>query len=135
MVKVRENLSAINCNSYYKSDQMEEEKMIDEQQLDARISGSVEGIASLPRRALLIQCWAENVLSPSISEDCLLLLDSCSGQTDPSIYDDIFIKNITCKQMQIPPKTTDGIQPLDRYFFDNGNISNKRFMIEWPLIK
>jgi hypothetical protein len=64
-----------------------------------------------------IQYWAENVLSPSVSEDCLLLLDSWSGQTDPSIYDDIFIENITCKQMQIPPKTTGDIQPLDRYFF------------------
>ncbi|CAF1265076.1 unnamed protein product [Adineta ricciae] len=49
-----------------------------------------------------IQYWAENVLSPSISEDCLLLLDSWSGQTDPNIYDDIFIKKSL---------------PLDRYFF------------------
>lgn len=64
-----------------------------------------------------IQYWAENVLSPSVSEDCLLLLDSWSGQIDPTIYDDIFVENITCKQMQIPPKTTGDIQPLDRYFF------------------
>ncbi|CAF5132089.1 unnamed protein product, partial [Rotaria sp. Silwood1] len=64
-----------------------------------------------------IQYWAENVLSPSVSEDCLLLLDSWSGQTDPSIFDDIFVENITCKQMQIPPKTVGDIQPLDRYFF------------------
>jgi hypothetical protein len=64
-----------------------------------------------------IQYWAENVLSSCISEDCLLLIDSWSGQTDPSIYDDISTENITCKQMQIPPKTTGDIQPLDRYFF------------------
>jgi hypothetical protein len=69
-----------------------------------------------------IQYWADNVLSPSVSEDCLLLLDSWSGQTDPSIYDNIFVEGITCKQMQIPPKTTGDIQPLDRVFFDNGNI-------------
>ena len=81
------------------------------------------------------QYWAENVLSPSVSEDCLLLLDSWSGQIDRSIYDDIFVENITCKQMQIPPKTKGDIQPLDRYFFDNGNILNKKFMIAWPLIK
>lgn len=64
-----------------------------------------------------IQYWAKNVLCPSVSKDCLLLLDSWSGQTDPSIYEQIFDKNITCKQMQIPPKTTGDIQPLDRYFF------------------
>jgi hypothetical protein len=63
-----------------------------------------------------IQYWAENVLSSSVSKDCLLLLDSWAGQTDPSIYDTIFVENITCKQMQIPPKTTGDIQPLDRYF-------------------
>jgi hypothetical protein len=64
-----------------------------------------------------IKYWAENVLCPSVSKDCLLLVDSWSGQTDPSIYNDIFNENITCKQMQIPPKTTGDIQPLDRYFF------------------
>ena len=64
-----------------------------------------------------IQYWAENVLSPSVSEDCLLMLDSWSGQTDPSIFDDAFVENITCKQMQVPSRTTDDIQPLDRYFF------------------
>ncbi|CAF0994765.1 unnamed protein product [Adineta ricciae] len=52
-----------------------------------------------------------------ISGDCLLLIDSWSDQTVPSIYDDISTENITCKQIQIPPKTTRDIQPLDRYFF------------------
>ena len=64
-----------------------------------------------------VQYWAKNILCPSVSKDCLLLLDSWSGQTDPSIYDHVFDKNITCKQMQIPPKTTGDIQPLDRSFF------------------
>jgi hypothetical protein len=30
-----------------------------------------------------IQYWAENVLSPSVSKDCVLLLDSWSGQLIP----------------------------------------------------
>jgi len=47
----------------------------------------------------------------------LTALDSWSGQTDSSIFDDIFLENITCKQMQILPKTTGDIQPLDCYFF------------------
>jgi len=76
-----------------------------------------------------IQYWAENVLSPSVSEDCLLLLDSWSGQTDPTFFDDIFVENITCKQMKIPPRTTGDIQPLDRYFFRQWKYLKQRFMI------
>ncbi|CAF3943698.1 unnamed protein product [Rotaria magnacalcarata] len=64
-----------------------------------------------------IQYWAEKVLRPSVADDCLLLLDSWSAQTDPSIYDKIFTGNIKCEKLQIPPKTTGDIQPLDRYFF------------------
>jgi hypothetical protein len=64
-----------------------------------------------------IKYWADNILSPSVSKDCLLLLNSWSGQTDPSIYDDIFDENITCKRMQILPKTTGDSQPFDHYFF------------------
>lgn len=61
--------------------------------------------------------WAENVLHPSVSKNSLLLLDSWSGQTDPDIYGGVFTKGITCERMQIPPKTTGEIQPLDRFFF------------------
>ncbi|CAF3463547.1 unnamed protein product, partial [Rotaria sp. Silwood2] len=64
-----------------------------------------------------IQYWVEKVLRPSVSDNCLLLLDSWSGQTDPHIYNEIFTGNIKCEQLQIPPKTTGDIQPLDRYFF------------------
>ncbi|CAF5203915.1 unnamed protein product, partial [Rotaria magnacalcarata] len=64
-----------------------------------------------------IQYLAEKVLRPSVSDDCLLLLDSWSGQTNPEIYSKIFNGNIKCEQLQIPPKTTGVIQPLDRYFF------------------
>ncbi|CAF3397918.1 unnamed protein product [Rotaria socialis] len=64
-----------------------------------------------------IQYWVEKVLRPSVADNCLLLLDSWSGQTDPSIYDEIFTGNIKSEKLQIPPKTTGDIQPLDRYFF------------------
>ena len=64
-----------------------------------------------------IHYWAEQVLHPSVSKNCLLLFDSWSGQTDPSNYDGIFTDDITCERMQIPAKTTGDIQPLDRYFF------------------
>ena len=64
-----------------------------------------------------IQYWAEKVLRASVSDDCLLLLDSWAGQTDPHIYNQIFNGNIKCEQLQIPLKTTADIQPLNRYFF------------------
>ena len=64
-----------------------------------------------------IQYWTEKVLHPSVSQDCLLLFHSWSGQIDPSIYNDIFDDDITSERMQIPAKTTGDIQPLDRYFF------------------
>ncbi len=64
-----------------------------------------------------IRYWAEKVLYPSVSKNCLLLFDSWSGQTDPKTYDEVFTEDITCERMQIPPKTTGDIQPLDRYFF------------------
>ena len=64
-----------------------------------------------------IQYWADKVLLASVSDDCLLLLDSWAGQTDPHIYNQIFNESIKCDQLQIPPKTTGDIKPLDRYFF------------------
>ena len=57
------------------------------------------------------------MLYPLISHDCLLLLDSWSGETNFSIYYKIFIGNIKCEQRQILPRTSGDIQPLDRYFF------------------
>jgi hypothetical protein len=64
-----------------------------------------------------IQYWAEEVLKPSVEENFLLLLDSWSGQTDCSIFDEIFDDDIECEHLQIPPKTTSHIQPCDKYFF------------------
>ena len=56
-----------------------------------------------------IKYRTEKVLRPAVSDDCLLLLDSWSGQTDHTIYKKIFSGNIKCEQMQIPPKTTGDI--------------------------
>ncbi len=64
-----------------------------------------------------IRYWTEHVLYPSVSEGCLLMFDSWCSQTDPTIYNEVFIEDITCETMQIPPKTTHDIQPLDRCFF------------------
>ncbi|CAF2138878.1 unnamed protein product, partial [Rotaria magnacalcarata] len=47
-----------------------------------------------------IQYLAEKVLRPSVSDDCLLLLDSWSGQTNPEIYSKIFNGNIKCEQLR-----------------------------------
>lgn len=64
-----------------------------------------------------IQYWAKEVLRPSVQENCLLFLDSWSGQTDPTSIDEAFNENIQCELLQIPPKTTADIQPCDKYFF------------------
>jgi hypothetical protein len=64
-----------------------------------------------------IKYWAEEVLRPSVQENCLLLLDSWSGQTDPESFAEAFNENVQCEVLQIPPKTTADIQPCDKYFF------------------
>lgn len=51
-----------------------------------------------------IRYWAEKVLYPSVSKNCLLLFDSWSGQTDSNTYDDVFTEDVTCERMQIPAK-------------------------------
>ena len=63
----------------------------------------------------LVQYWSKNVLVPSIaSSSCILLLsDSWSGQgNEKGIYENVK----GCKRMEIPPKTTARIQPLDVFF-------------------
>jgi hypothetical protein len=64
-----------------------------------------------------IRYWAKEILRPSVQENCLLLLDSWSGQTDRANIDEAFDENIQCELLQIPPKTTADIQPCDKYFF------------------
>jgi len=64
-----------------------------------------------------IKYWAKEVLRPSVQGNCLLLLDSWSGQTDPANIEEAFDEKIQCQLLQIPPKTTGDIQPCDKYFF------------------
>jgi hypothetical protein len=52
-----------------------------------------------------IKYWAQGVFRPSVQENCLLLLDSWSGQTDATNIGEAFDENIQCQLLQIPPKT------------------------------
>ena len=63
----------------------------------------------------LVEYWRDNVLIPSIacSSRTLLLSDSWTGQGDGK---GIYEKVKGCKRMEIPPKTTAKIQPLDVFF-------------------
>jgi len=63
----------------------------------------------------LVEYWRDNVLIPSIAESSqiLLLSNSWSGQGDAK---GIYEKVKGCKRMEIPPKTTAKIQPLDVFF-------------------
>jgi hypothetical protein len=63
-----------------------------------------------------VKYWVDNVLVNSVSEKCILLLDSWSGQKDSSLFDSMSGSK-PCLRLQIPPKTTQYIQPLDVYGF------------------
>ena len=67
--------------------------------------------------------WVHSCLNPNIEEKCLLLLDAWSGQKDCGIYEEV--KDL-CTRLEIPPKTTEYIQPLDRYFFRQYKIMRKK---------
>lgn len=64
----------------------------------------------------LVTYWKDQVLAPSIGNKTLLLSDSWSGQNDDNIYGDLQSIGKAVHRMQIPPKTTSDIQPLDKYF-------------------
>ena len=64
----------------------------------------------------LVKYWRDKVLVPSIGRKVLLLSDSWSSQNDESIYHDIKSIKKEIRRIQIPPKTTSDIQPLDKYF-------------------
>jgi hypothetical protein len=71
----------------------------------------------------IMKDWVSNCLCPVMASDPgILLLDSWSGQLD----NDLFVAVPNCKRLQIPPKTTSFIQPLDRYFFRQYKILAKR---------
>jgi hypothetical protein len=59
-----------------------------------------------------VEYWRDNVLMQNVPKKSLLLSDSWSGQGDVKLYR----KVPGCTRLEIPPWTTDQIQPLDRYF-------------------
>jgi len=67
--------------------------------------------------------WVTGCLNPNIEEKCLLLLDAWTGQSDSKLYEEVQDR---CTRLEIPAKTTDQIQPLDRYFFRQYKILRKR---------
>ena len=64
----------------------------------------------------LVEYWLDKCFLPSIGKNTLLLSDSWTGQSDPKLYEDASSTGKHIKRIQIPPHTTDEIQPLDRYF-------------------
>jgi hypothetical protein len=64
----------------------------------------------------LVKYWRDKVLVPTIGKKALLLSDSWSGQNDDTIYTDLKSSGKAVHRIQIPPKTTSDIQPLDKYF-------------------
>ncbi|CAF3873098.1 unnamed protein product [Rotaria sp. Silwood1] len=64
----------------------------------------------------LVKYWRDKILVPSIGKKALLLSDSWSGQNDDNIYNELKSIGKAVHRIQIPPKTTSDIQPLDKYF-------------------
>ena len=64
----------------------------------------------------MVKYWKDRVLSKSIGKKALILSDSWTGHNGESIYKDLKSIGKTVKRLQIPPKTTSHIQPLDKYF-------------------
>jgi hypothetical protein len=61
----------------------------------------------------IMKTWVTECLDKVTDQKMVLLLDSWSGQQDQALYESV----PRCKRLQIPPKTTASVQPLDRYFF------------------
>lgn len=71
----------------------------------------------------IMRDWINIVLRPVCNcEETAILYDSWAGQRDESLYEDI--PGIRC--FQIPPHTTQWIQPLDNYFFRQYKIIRRR---------
>jgi len=68
-----------------------------------------------------VKYWVENVLSSAITQKCLLILDSWTGQKDDLLFESM-TGTKKCNRLQIPPKATQYIQPLDVYGFRQWKI-------------
>lgn len=69
----------------------------------------------------LYKDFSKKIIKPYVKEEkFLFLLDSWGGQTDISMYDEIFQDDEglpTCSLKVIPPKCTPLVQPCDVYFY------------------
>ena len=70
----------------------------------------------------LVKYWRDKVLVPSIGRKTLLLSDSWSGENGDNIDNDLKSIGKAVHRIQIPPRTTSDIQPLDKSF--NRQIKN-----------
>jgi hypothetical protein len=77
----------------------------------------VASASGLMTKNLLINEYFKEVLFPAAKEDFLLLVDSWGTYKDQDAIVCVEPDNKTMTLMQIPPKTTGIIQPLDVYFF------------------
>lgn len=79
------------------------------------------------------------VLSPYVNKNkFLLIIDSCEGQTDPTLYDDIFedeTGRASCTIKVIPSKCTLICQPCDVYFYRQVKNFMKRLQNAPALLK
>lgn len=71
-------------------------------------------------------------------EKFLLIIDSWGGQTDQTLYDNIFVDDeqaCTCTVKVIPPKCTPLCQPCDVYFYRQVKIFIKKLQNAPELLK
>ena len=64
----------------------------------------------------LVKYWRDKVLVPPMGRKTLLLSDSWSGQNGDNIYNGLKSIGKAVHPIQILPRTTSDIRPLDKYF-------------------
>lgn len=74
----------------------------------------------------LFQRWVERVLFPLVDDECLILLDSWTGQQSDGNFAVFASSEKSCNRLKIPEKTTGTTQPLDVYFFRQWKLVAKR---------
>ncbi|CAF4567861.1 unnamed protein product, partial [Didymodactylos carnosus] len=70
----------------------------------------------------LVRYWRDNCLLPFVGNKCLLLSDSWPGQSGEDLYSEEGCDGKKLQRLEIPPKTTSDLQPLDCY--TNPQIKN-----------
>jgi hypothetical protein len=86
---------------------------------------SVTCSASGKLTSSLFERWVEKVYGKVADEPNLLLLDSWTGQQDDANFAAMLEDVNPCQRLQIPPKTTPLVQPLDVYYFRQWKLAVK----------